>query len=160
MATIEDDEDEAISAHASVPDPDDEDEDEAEVPPEEDEEETSGRLSESSFDAFEGKTRRTAADRLKTYRAKLMASVEERVTKRRADLDDWVQNRIDEWNMKHVGTGAVANPEAVATSLARQAIQAENRLKGIRDQLSQLEAAGVDVAALREQLENPAESAA
>jgi hypothetical protein len=143
MAPVEDEETAVAGAVVDEDDDedddtdDDEDEDEATVP------------AEDKFAAYEGRIRRTASDRLKTYRQKMTATLNERIEAKGKQLEEYVTNKLDEWTMRHAGAGQVQNPERVAESLLRQQTAAEVRAAAIREQLQQLEAAGVDVAALK-----------
>jgi hypothetical protein len=146
MAPVEEDEETAV-AGATVDDEADDDDD-TDDDEDEDEDEASP-TAEGKFEAYEGRIRRTAAGRLKDYRIKMTASLNERIAAKQTQLDEYVTNKLDEWTMKHAGAGQVQNPERVAESLLRQQGAAEVRAAAIREQLQQLEAAGVDVSSLR-----------
>lgn len=154
MATLEDDEDTAV-ATADVPDDEDDDDDDED----EDEDEATGN-DENAYAAYEGRIRRTGAKRLKTYREKMTASLNTRITDYAKKIEENITSKLDEWTMKHAGAGQVQNPQRVAESLLRQNAAAEVRHAAIRAQLAQLEAAGVDIDAVKAAMEAPAAAAA
>lgn len=159
MAIVEEDE-EAAAATATAPSDDDDDDDSDIGASDDDEDEGTGASDENKFEAYEGRIRRTASDRVKEYRVKMTASLNQRIQDYTAKVEEQVTTKLDEWTMRHAGAGKVANPERVAISLLRQNAAAEARHNAIREQLSQLEAAGIDISKLQAAMNAPAETAA
>jgi len=140
--------DEEISDEFTDVEDEDDDDDEDD---DEDEATTVGESKRGRATSYEDAEQRFTASMQKQLR-KYQKSLQVRLNDRKKLLETRLRNKLDEWAMAHVGTAQVSNPEAVAESLIRQVEAAEARMQQFREQLKQLQEAGVNVSAVQERL--------
>lgn len=128
--------DEDLDAEAAELEGDEEEEDVED----EDEDEELDESDEGAYNKLETRLTKRVATQIANY----TANQAKRLDKYTSGRKTWLQRRLDEFALAHMGTAAIGNPQAVRESIERQVSQAEARLVELQaqmDRLAEIEAA-------------------